>query len=158
MSDPLTHFLASGLAGASVYSILQNSLNTQPKNRKKCNLARSAVIFACRFAFFGLTGGNGMDLDHVWVLLEKGLPITYFNLGTYAGHPFHGLFFLVSLAVFYLTGLIYLTVIHLKLKKTSLIIRYIFLIITGVFTAVSMHMFFDFIFYCIFGTCRFILN
>lgn len=65
---------------------------------KKEPYARRFIRPASPFLVFSLSGLASLllDLDHVLVLMAKGLPITFYNLAREAGRPLHWPIFLVS--------------------------------------------------------------
>jgi len=46
-------------------------------------------IATCFFWIIGICFGLSLDIDHLFVLILKGIPITWENLATQSGRPFH---------------------------------------------------------------------
>lgn len=66
----------------------------------RLNLSLLLIIYSSVFGWL-------VDLDHVLVLVQKGLPITTVNLLTQAGRPAHWPAFFVSISLCCLTGAYY---------------------------------------------------
>jgi hypothetical protein len=65
-----------------------------------CSAVAEGFGAALLYGAIGGLGSLAVDLDHILVLVAKGIPITWENLATQAGRPLHFPMFLVWLALF----------------------------------------------------------
>ncbi len=159
MSDPFVHAATSAFAGTALHTafdigaqVLEHRLLP---NRGRATPVVDLTGLTGRIAFYGAVG-LAVDLDHVWVLLQKGIAVNYRNLSTLADNPFHEPAVLMALAAFCLAALSYSLMFVRGETGAS---RFYMSLSAGILAALFTHVYvFDNVIHCIWGICRLTLH